>query len=308
MENQEQNTNSKGLYPYSDIAIGALIGGPLIAGLLVAENYNELGEHKKALLSRILGVVLLVTILGLPFIFNAQGTSVGILSFSVGLIFALIQQKRAKEYFAAGGKQRMKWPKSCVAIGLVVLLLTILSVVDVFKNDLTDGEHGVKNSEEYDTYIAEGQKGASLYEEGKYLESIAVFQGLADKDENDAEAYLHIAIAKYRLNDLDGAKIAYTHALEHKYNDSNDRAAYGGRAAVLSDQKEYALAEQDLRSALAAPDMEEMKSGAEAGLRYYLGTMMLLQDKDGCPEISKALSSGFSRSNVDPNISQYCHL
>jgi tetratricopeptide (TPR) repeat protein len=98
---------------------------------------------------------------------------------------------------------------------------------------------------------SEIEKGIKLLEQQNWEESIKVFLGIIDADENNAEAHFHVAYSYYRLGDLDEA---IEHA-ERSVELEEDNAKYHFRLGEL-----YSVDAQDasiFRAPGLASDLKE---------------------------------------------------
>ena len=120
------------LYKDRTIAIGTFLGGPLVAGYLVAENFKHLGEADKVRTAWVVAIMATVAILGAVFyIPGAQKIPHYIIPLLyTGIAQFLVQQYQGnaiKEHIAKGGQMYSVW--RAVWIGLVGAVILVALVV-----------------------------------------------------------------------------------------------------------------------------------------------------------------------------------
>lgn len=196
--------------------IGPFIGGPLVAGYLLAENFKIIGEPEKV------KPTWLVTIIATFIIFSGIfliPEGVNIPSFIIPIIYSAIavgvynkyQQQKINEHVESGGLIHSWWRVIGVSvIGLVITLvslITILLTIDSFNQaNITTKKYGLAIQHEIDfdktniseieiDRIAEGFKATRYFGEvysrflyvvknnDAYEISISVVEGIEDNEE-----------------------------------------------------------------------------------------------------------------------------
>lgn len=116
------------LYTDRAIAIGAFVGGPLVAGYLAAENFKQLGQKNKARNSWIIAIVATIVIFGalllVPQVQNVPRYVIPICYTAIAQFMAQKYQRESlKKHLAAGGRLYSNW--RAVWIGLIGLLILV---------------------------------------------------------------------------------------------------------------------------------------------------------------------------------------
>jgi len=123
------------LYAPHSIAIGTFLGGPLVAGYLMAENFKNINQPQKVGISWALGIA--VTILALALALFVPGIE-KIPGFIIPLFYAFISHVLAKEiqgtavstHQELGGLMHSSW--RAAGIGMIGALVTVAIVFVVF--------------------------------------------------------------------------------------------------------------------------------------------------------------------------------
>lgn len=138
LHSMEQSLETKSILPkvYSEkaLSLGTLLGGPLTAGYIFAENYKAFNEQGKAKKSWILSFLASVLIFGgvalvpdnvkmpnqlIPFVYTLIAS----------LLFQRLQGQRVKAHLQAKGTLFSLWRAAAVGlIGIVITLLAILGI------------------------------------------------------------------------------------------------------------------------------------------------------------------------------------
>ncbi len=129
-------TMSSKLYKEIAIYTGTLIGGPLVTGYLMAENFRNLGEENKAKKTWIISVVTTIILFGSIFVLP---DSVTIPSTIIPLIYVLIayyfvhkfQSAKIKQHIDNGGLSYSVWRAALIGFIGLFLILTVVLVVAV---------------------------------------------------------------------------------------------------------------------------------------------------------------------------------
>ncbi len=117
------------LYSDRSVYVGTLLGGPLVAGYLVAENFKELGEHENAKKTWIFAIIASIIIFGGVFIIPGIEKVPKLL---IPILYSVIAQafvKRfqgtlIKNHLETGGQVFSVWRS--VAIGIIGLAITFI--------------------------------------------------------------------------------------------------------------------------------------------------------------------------------------
>ena len=126
-------TNYK-LYKDQSIYVGTLLGGPLVASFLIAENFKNLGQRKKVKATWAIGVAATVTIFWIAY---SIPSNIKIPNFLIPLVYSVIAQnlvkhfqgKEIKAHLASGGQVYSVWHAVLAGlVGLIILLVIILGM------------------------------------------------------------------------------------------------------------------------------------------------------------------------------------
>jgi len=120
------------IYTDREIYVGTFLGGPLVAGYLIAENFkvfNEIGKAKKTWIYSIMGTILLIV--GVSIIPD----DVKIPNFFIPFIYTAIacffaeyfQRRNISAYISLGGKP-FGWGRT-ILVSVIGLIITAISVV-----------------------------------------------------------------------------------------------------------------------------------------------------------------------------------
>jgi hypothetical protein len=121
------------LYTESAIRIATFLGGPLVTGYLLADNYRQLGETKKIQTTWAIAIFATVAIFVIGF-YLPEKTPPYLLpiAYTIGAYYLAqnLQGARIKAHIAAGGETWSIW--RAVAAGLVGLIIIVAIALAAF--------------------------------------------------------------------------------------------------------------------------------------------------------------------------------
>ena len=121
------------LYTESAIRIATFLGGPLVTGYLLADNYKQLGETKKIQTTWTIAIFATVAIFVIGF-YLPEKTPPYLLpiAYTIGAYYLAqnLQGARIKAHIAAGGETWSIW--RAVAAGLVGLIIIVAIALAAF--------------------------------------------------------------------------------------------------------------------------------------------------------------------------------
>ena len=123
------------LYKENAIYVGTFLGGPLVAGYLMAENFKQLGQQEKVKTTWIIGIAASIVIFGGAFLIpNIEKVP----NYVIPLIYLGITQFFVKKYQSAaikthietGGSMYSIWRAVLVGfIGLIIIAAIIIGII-----------------------------------------------------------------------------------------------------------------------------------------------------------------------------------
>jgi hypothetical protein len=134
VENFYENTTPQKIYTLRSIQVATFLGGPLVAGYLISENYRVFNEDKKSKMAILIGVF--ATILLLVIIFMLPDTKkvptyIIPLAYSWGA-YVLVQQLmgvQMKAHFAAAGEAYTIW--RAILASLIAAAITLAGIFTI---------------------------------------------------------------------------------------------------------------------------------------------------------------------------------
>ena len=141
MDNVAEQLQIESLIPtakiYSRKAIygATFLGGPLVSGYLVAENFKVFGEAEKARMALMISIVFTIVIFGISFLIGSSGHFPSYIiplmySYVASLLVQEFQGKKIQQHLDAGGLTYGFWPVFGIALlGLVITVLILFAVV-----------------------------------------------------------------------------------------------------------------------------------------------------------------------------------
>ena len=122
------------LYKDRAVYVGTFLGGPLVAGYLIAENFRQLGEAAKVKTTWLIAIVATIVIFGGVFLIpNIEKVP----SYIIPIVYAVITQALVQKYQGAaikshidkGGQTYSVWRAVWIGlVGLAILLAIIFGI------------------------------------------------------------------------------------------------------------------------------------------------------------------------------------
>lgn len=131
------------IYKQRAISVGAFLGGPLVAGYFIAENFKAFEENEKAKKTWIIAIIVTVLVFGFAFLIPDDVTIPNqiIPILYTGIAYYMTQHfqgEKIKEHIENGGVYFNWW--RTIGVGFIGLFITILAAVSIFLLlDLTKG-------------------------------------------------------------------------------------------------------------------------------------------------------------------------
>jgi Na+/alanine symporter len=132
------------LYKDKAIYLGTFIGGPLVAGYLIAENFKQLGQLEKVKITWVISILSTIVIFGGLFLIpNADKVPNYIIPIIYTGIAQLLvkkfQEESIKAHIAKGGQTFSNWRAAWIGgVGLVILLAIIFIIVLLANRELLE--------------------------------------------------------------------------------------------------------------------------------------------------------------------------
>lgn len=204
------------IYSEKAITTGTFLGGPLVAGYLIAENFKAFGDYNKAKNTWIISILSTILIFGLIFLIpeNIQIPNVifPLIYMSIaGYLTKLYQQQKINEHINNRGEQFGWW--RTIAISLVGCIITIGPIFGVaFASEAANGrlaestkKYGIMNHEiVYQNNITENEadKIAGSFEKNTFFDNQATKYIYLEKIDNNYE--ISISCNESIQTDLNG--------------------------------------------------------------------------------------------------------
>ena len=120
------------LYNEMSVRIGTFIGGPLVAGLMIAENFKQLGQHEKVKNTWLISVAVTVLVFGCAFFIpGIERLSPYLIPLCYGWAASLLmrhfQGKELDRHQEKGGQLYSAW-----RVALITLIGLLISVAVFF--------------------------------------------------------------------------------------------------------------------------------------------------------------------------------
>jgi hypothetical protein len=131
------------IYKQRAISAGAFLGGPLVAGYFIAENFKAFDENEKAKKTWIIAIIVTVFVFGTAFLIpddvNVPNQIIPIAYTIIASYLAQhFQGTKIKEHIENGGVYFNWW--RVIGVGFIGLFITILAAVSIFiLSDLAKG-------------------------------------------------------------------------------------------------------------------------------------------------------------------------
>lgn len=129
------------IYQLRSVFIGTFIGGPLIAGYLVAENFKQLGEPGKMKNTWIIAISATVLLFAVIFLFpGSDKIPAPVIPVAYSGIAQLLaekyQGKEVRRHMEAGGRFYSSWRAVWIGLtGFLLMLAIILIILLVVNNE-----------------------------------------------------------------------------------------------------------------------------------------------------------------------------
>lgn len=128
LENQ-----SKGVYNAQKIWVGTIIGGPLVAGYMISENFKTLGERGKVINTWLITIAAFIIIFAASFTLNLDripNQIIPLIYTGIAFIFVrLFQDEKINAHIKTNGRV-FGWGRT-ICITIVGLLITIIMLIPV---------------------------------------------------------------------------------------------------------------------------------------------------------------------------------
>lgn len=130
------------LYKERAVYVGTFLGGPLVAGYLIAENFKQLGQQAKVKTTWLIAIIATIVIFGGVFLIPGIEK---VPRYLIPLLYSVITQAIVQKYQGAdiknhidkGGQTYSVWRAVWIGlVGLVVLLAIIYIIVLLTDNAL----------------------------------------------------------------------------------------------------------------------------------------------------------------------------
>jgi len=123
------------LYKENSIWLGSFLGGPLVAGYIIAENYKNMGQIKNVKPTWIITIVATIVIFGIiffvPALENLPNMTMPIIYIVIAnFLFQTYQGKQVKAHIENGGQIHSMWRVALIGIiGLITTLAIIFGIL-----------------------------------------------------------------------------------------------------------------------------------------------------------------------------------
>jgi len=188
------------IYKNGMIWTGTFLGGPLVTGYMMAENFKAFNEPEKAKKTWIYTIIAIIVILGIIFLFPDAPNRIFPIAYSAtaALLVQLFQEKNIENHISLGGKLYSWWRTIAVSvIGIVVLMIPIIIGFVVFGEDvqIQSKTYGPTHNEVlYDQSITEREVDniAQALKNVTYFNDASTRYALVKKLENSYDIYIAI--------------------------------------------------------------------------------------------------------------------
>lgn len=212
--NMEEN---KKLYSQRVISIATYFGGPLAAGILIRENYKNLGKEKEAVTSLIIGIVttllLFVGLFSVPENIIDKVPNFLIPLIYTGIIYVLVdtfQGEELKSHKENDGEFQSAW--KAAAIGAVSLVIIFAGAF--FAGDLSNTESDF----DYNAY----NKGLDGFFENEAL-ALKAFDSAETDSQLDLISKFNLGLAIWQKNLIDIEKLNTIDNLPSEFKEQNEK-------------------------------------------------------------------------------------
>ena len=122
------------IYKDRQIWAGTMLGGPIAAGYLIAENFKAFGEADKARKTWIIAIIATIFIFGIsffaPYVDRIPNLFFVLVYTAIAYaLFQLYQGEKVKTHIKAGGQIHSWW--RTVGMAVIALLITIIPIIGI---------------------------------------------------------------------------------------------------------------------------------------------------------------------------------
>lgn len=122
------------IYNGRAIWVGTFLGGPLVAGYLIAENFKVFNDNEKARITWIIALLTTIVIFGglffVPENVKIPNQIIPILYTAIASVLAKrFQEQKSNEHIENGGENYGWW--RVIAIGLIGVLISVFTFVGI---------------------------------------------------------------------------------------------------------------------------------------------------------------------------------
>lgn len=121
------------LHTENAIRVATFLGGPLVAGYLIADNYKQLGETDKVKITWLISVVATIAVFVIAYFLPAKTPRPLLpIAYSLGVYYLVqnLQGPKIKTHIAAGGQMYSIW--NAVVAGIIGLIIIVAIIVAAF--------------------------------------------------------------------------------------------------------------------------------------------------------------------------------
>lgn len=128
--------DKKKIYNLKQIQGAGILGSPIVAGILIYQNYKNFGEEGKGILWVVIGIIWTIALIGLGMLIpeNLVSSSGLVIPMLNGLIlYAIInklQGERIKEHFESEGEKGSNWVVAGLTVVVVAMIIVPIILLD----------------------------------------------------------------------------------------------------------------------------------------------------------------------------------
>lgn len=188
------------IYKNGMIWSGTFLGGPLVTGYMMAENFKAFNEPEKAKKTWIYTILVTIVIFGIIFLFPDAPSRIFPIAYSAiaALLVQFFQEKNIENHISLGGKLFSWWRTIAVSvIGIVVLMIPVIIGIVVFEENvqLQSKTYGPTHNEVvYDQNITEREADnmAQALKNATFFDDASTRYALVKKTENSYDIYIAV--------------------------------------------------------------------------------------------------------------------
>lgn len=188
------------VYKNKMIWTGTFLGGPLVTGYMMAENFKAFNEPEKAKKTWIYTIIVTSVILGIIFLLPDAPSRIFPIAYSAiaYILVQFFQEKNIENHISLGGKLFNWWRTIAVSvIGIVVLMVPIIIGFLVFGEEvqLQSKTYGPTHNEVvYDQSITEREVNnvAQALKNAAFFDDASTRYALVKKIENSYDIYISV--------------------------------------------------------------------------------------------------------------------